>query len=99
MRCSRAAERLMNALVRLGRLGVMREVRLVLKWVREDRQQLLERAKVVVLLGRLNDMLHPVVPRYESRIDRAHGGPACGPVLWFFTQPLPPARGPTIIGR
>ena len=48
-RASRPAERLMDALVRLGRLGVMREGRLVLVGLGEDRQKLLERREIVPL--------------------------------------------------
>src|SRR3954471_13687718 len=95
---SRAAECLLNPLVRLGWVGVYCEGRLVLVGLGQNRQKLLERGKVVSLDGSLDDRFDAMVARDVGRVSSAHRSRACCTMLWLLAQPLPPACGPAVVG-
>src|SRR5919199_5104644 len=95
---SRPAKCPVDALVRLGRVRVARETRLVLVGLGQDRQKLVERRKVAPLHGGLDHGFHPVIARDVGWIRGTHRGPTNCPVLRLLREPFPPARGPNVIG-
>src|SRR4051794_14637123 len=93
---SRPAEGLLDALMRLRRIGVGCKGRLVLIGLRENRQKLVEWSKVLPLHSSRDDCFDTMVAREVSRVDGPHRSPARGGVLRLLGQPLPPARSPPV---
>ena len=98
-RRSGAAEGLKHAFVRLRRLGIASECRLVLVRPLEHGQELLERFEITPLNSGHDRGFDLVVARDESRVHRLHGGPPGIGVLGFLLKPLPPSAGPGVEGR
>lgn len=96
---SRPAERLQHALIRQRRVGIGGEIGLVLVWLCQHRDQLLERRIIVVFHGGLDHGLDAVVARNEGRVDGVHGGLAFGGLSWLEREARAPAAGPFIEGR
>src|SRR4051812_18929461 len=94
--CSRPAEGLLDALMRLRGTGVGCKGGLVLIGIGENRQEFLERGKVLSLHSSRDDRLDAMVARDEGRVDGAHGRlPHCT-LLWLPPNSIPPAHGPPV---
>ena len=85
--------------MRFWRVGVAGKGRLILKWLCEHPQKLLERGIVVICDSGCNDCLDAMIARNEGRIDGAHRRLPFGRRLRLLGETLLPACGPFVKSR